>query len=325
MRAISGIQPTGQLHIGNYLGAIKNWATLQDKYECLFFVADLHALTTPYDSQNFARQTKEKVAELLALGVDPERCVIFVQSKIKEHAELAWILNTLTPVAELERMIQYKERVKKFKQNVNAGLFTYPVLQAADILLYSSDVVPVGRDQKQHIELTQTIARRFNARFGQTLKEPEALIIEGGSKIMSLEEPKKKMSKSDQPQSYLGVFDEPKAIEKKIMSAVTDLGKEIKYDTAKKPGISNLLTIYSLVSKAPLKDIESKFKGRGYAKFKKNLIKLLVEELEPFRKKKREFLSREVYIDEIISGGTKKARQLAAFTMEEVRKKTGLI
>ncbi len=325
MRVISGIQPTGELHIGNYLGAVKNWLRLQDKYECLFFVADLHALTTPYYAQGLAKQAREKVAELLSLGLNPEKCVIFVQSRIKEHAELAWILNTITPVAELERMTQYKEKARKFKQNINAGLLTYPALMAADILLYQTDLVPVGKDQQQHLELTRTIARKFNAKFGQTFKEPEALIMKSGAKIMSLREPKKKMSKSDRPEAYLGIFDEPKIIEKKIMSAITDIGKDIKYDPAKKSGVSNLLTIYGLFGGRDIKEVEKQFKGRGYAAFKKELAKLLISGLEPFRRKKKELTARPVYVDEIISRGTKKAQQLASFTMEEVKKKVGLI
>lgn len=324
MRVLSGIQPTGELHIGNYLGAIRHWVKLQSQHECIFFVADLHTLTTPYDPKVLGLESYNKMVELMALGIDPEKCILFIQSAIKEHTELAWIFNTLTPVGELERMTQYKDKARRFKQNINAGLLAYPVLQAADILLYQADLVPIGKDQQQHLELARTIARKFNARFGQTFKEPKALIFDLGAKIMSLSDPKKKMSKSDKPESYLCVFDESKILEKKVMAVVTDTGREIKYNPAKKPGISNLLVIYSLFSDIPIKALEQKFKGKGYAEFKKQLVKLLIDKLEPFRKKKKEFESREVYVQETIARGTKRAQQLAAFTMEEVRKKIGL-
>lgn len=324
MRVLSGIQPTGELHIGNYLGAIKQWVDFQSKHECLFFVADLHALTAPFNPAELSKMSRQKMIELMATGLDPERCILFIQSGIKEHTELAWILNTITQVTELERMTQYKEKARRFKRNVNAGLLTYPVLQAADILLYQTDLVPVGKDQKQHLELTRNIARKFNQRFGQTFKEPEAVILKDEAKIMSLSNPKKKMSKSDPPESYICVFDEPKTIEKKIRSATTDSQKTIKYSPSQKPGISNLLVIYSAFSGATIKELEKKFKGTGYAEFKKQLTKLLIEKLEPFRRKKQEFESREAYIDEIIARGAKRARFIAASTMEEVRKKIGL-
>jgi tryptophanyl-tRNA synthetase len=325
MRVLSGIQPTGELHIGNYLGAIKQWVKLQQKYECIFFVADLHAMTVPFDPKMLSLASRQKIIELIATGLDPERCILFIQSHIKEHAELAWLLGTITPIGELERMTQYKEKARKFTQNINAGLFTYPVLQAADILLYQTDLVPVGKDQQQHIELTRTIARKFNTKFGKTFKEPKALMIETGAKIMSLTDPKKKMSKTDRPESYLSVFDSPEAIRKKIMAAVTDTGKEILYNQAKKPGISNLLLIYSAFSDTPIKDLEKKFKGIGYADFKKQLGELLVEKLEPFRRKRAELESRNAYIEEILSKGAKRAQQFASFTMEDVRKKMGLV
>lgn len=324
MRVVSGIQPTGLSHIGNYLGALKNWVELQNKDECIFFIADLHALTTPYDPREFANRTYEKAAELLALGLNPEQCTLFIQSQVREHAELAWIFNTITPVGELERMTQYKEKAKKFKQNINCGLLTYPALMAADILLYQTDLVPVGKDQQQHLELTRTIARKFNAKFGQTFKEPEALILGPGSKIMSLSDPKKKMSKSDSAESYIGIFDDPKILERKIMAAVTDTGKEIIYNPGKKPGISNLLNIYSLFSDTPIKEAEKMFAKKGYAALKKQVSQLLVAKLEPFRKKKQELASRDIYVKEMVARGTKHARQLASFTMDEVRKKIGL-
>ena len=297
---------------------------LQEIGECIFFIADLHALTTPRDSKTFQKEVLETAVELMASGLDPEKCVIFVQSQVKEHTELTWFLNTITPVGELERMIQYKEKARQFKNNVNAGLLDYPVLQAADILLYQTDSVPVGKDQTQHLELAKTIARKFNQKYGKTFKVPESLFLETGAKIMALNNPKKKMSKS-LSQGCLYLFDEPEVIRKKIMAAVTDPGKVIKYDLQKKPGISNLLTIFSLFSGKPIKEIEKKFKGKGYAEFKKQLADLLILKLEPFRRKKKELQTREVYIKEVLSRGRKRAQVIAQSTMTDVRKKIDLL
>jgi len=324
MRTLSGIQPTGSIHIGGYLGAIKQWAELQNKGECIVFIADLHALTTPQDPKTFSQKTLETAVELLSSGIDPEKCIIFVQSQVKEHAELAWILNTITPIGELERMIQYKEKSKQFKDSVNVGLLDYPVLQAADILLYQVDSVPVGKDQSQHLELTKTIAKKFNQKYGETLKVPEALVLDMGGKIMALNDPKKKMSKSS-PETCLFLFDEPEVIEKKIMTAVTDAGKTVEYDTAKKLGISNLLTIYSLFSGKTIKELEKEFKGMGYSKFKRHLAAMVTEKLEPFRRKKKELMQREVYVKEILERGRKRAEIIAQSTMAEVRQKVGLL
>ncbi len=324
MRILSGIAPSGQIHIGNYLGAIKQWKELQEMGECIFFIADLHALTIPRDPKTFAGEMLQTATELLAAGLDPEKCIIFIQSQIKEHTELCWLLNTLTPIGELERMTQYKEKSKQFKQNINAGLLDYPVLQAADILLYQTDSVPVGKDQVQHLELTKTIARKFNQKYGKAFKVPEALTLETGAKIMALSNPKKKMSKSS-PETCLFLFDEPEIIKKKIMSAVTDPGKSIKYNPAKKPGISNLLAIYSLFSDKSISQIEKKFSQKGYAEFKKSLAELLILKLEPFRRKKKELMNREVYVKEILEQGRKRAEIIAQSTMADVRKKMGLI
>jgi|SRR3989344_5191052 len=324
MRTLSGIQPTGSIHIGGYLGAIKQWVELQNKGECIVFIADLHALTTPQDPKTFPRKTLETAAELLSSGIDPEKCIIFVQSQVKEHAELAWILNTITPIGELERMIQYKEKSKQFKDFVNVGLLDYPVLQAADILLYQADSVPIGKDQTQHLELTKTIAKKFNQKYGETLKVPEALTLEAGGKIMALNDPKKKMSKSS-PETCLFLFDEPEVVKKKIMTAVTDTGKTIKYDLVKKPGISNLLTIYSLFSGQNMKELEKKFKNSGYGDFKKQLAAMLIEKLEPFRRKKKELMQREIYVKEILERGRKRAEFIAQATMAEVRQRVGLL
>ena len=325
MRILSGIQPTGEIHIGNYLGAIKQWIELQEKNECIFFIADLHSLTVPYTSETLQDLILEKVICYLAAGINPEKSILFVQSHVKEHTELTWLLNTICPVGELERMTQYKEKSKKFKKNVNAGLLDYPVLMAADILLYKTEAVPVGKDQVQHVELARTIARKFNQKFGKTFVEPKALLHKIGAKIMSLTNPKNKMSKTGNPQSYISLFDTPTTIRKKIMSAVTDTGKKIKYDPYKKLGISNLLTIYSLFSGKSIGEIEKKFENKGYADLKKSLAKLLIDSLEPFLRKKKELLVREVYIKEILSQGRRRAQMIASSTMTEVRKKMGLV
>jgi tryptophanyl-tRNA synthetase len=325
MRVFSGIQPTSDIHIGNYLGAIKQWIELQEKNECVFCIVDLHALTVPYNPKSLQDLILEEAIAYLAAGIDPEKSIIFIQSQVKEHTELTWLLNTVTPIGDLERMTQYKEKSRKFKDNINAGLLNYPILMAADILLYQTDIVPVGEDQKQHVELARTIARKFNQRFGQVFKIPEAKLPKTGARIMSLTNPLKKMSKSDSRESYVGLFDEPEVIKEKIMKAVTDTGKVIKYQPEKKPGISNLLTIYSLLSGKTIKDLEKKFKNKGYADFKKSLAELLVNSLETFRRKRKELLAREVYVKEILNQGTKKAQVIAQSTIQEARKKMGLL
>ena len=292
MRVFSGIRPTGELHIGNYFGAIKQWIELQEKHDCVFCIVDLHAVTTPYLPENLQKNILDLAVAYLAAGLDPEKCILFVQSQVKEHAELAWLLGTFTPLGELKRMTQFKEKSKKHPEYVNAGLLNYPLLMAADILLYKTDSVPVGIDQEQHVELAREIARKFNKMFGEVFKEPKVLL--------------------------------PK-IGQKIMSAVTDLGRIIKDDPLKKPGISNLLTIYSLFSGKKIKDLEKNFKGRGYEEFKKSLTKLLIETLEPLGKKRKELLSREVYVKEILEQCRKRAQVIAQSTMAEVKKKMGLI
>jgi len=324
MRILSGIQPTGSIHIGNYLGAIKQWVKLQEKEDCIFFIADLHALTIPYQAKDLQKDILETAVSYLALGIDPQKSIFFVQSDIKEHSELCWLLNTISPLGELERMTQFKEKSKQFKKDLNAGLLVYPVLQSADILLYKTEGVPVGKDQVQHIELTRTIARRFNQKFGKLFPEPKALLSKTGAKIMSLNNPKKKMSKSLGPQSYISLFEEPKEIKKKIMSAVTDTGKQIKYSPRRKPGISNLLTIYSLFSNKSIKELEKKFKDKGYAHFKKSLAELLIDSLEPFQIKRKQFLARKVYVQETLKLGARRARSIAELTLLETHKKMGL-
>jgi len=325
MRIFSGIQPTGAIHIGNYLGALKQWVALQEKNECVFCIVDLHALTVPYNPKKLQESILEKAIAYIAAGIDPTKSIIFVQSAVKEHAELAWLLNTVTPVGDLTRMTQYKEKSKKYEKNLNAGLLNYPILMAADILLYQTEIVPVGEDQQQHVELAREIARRFNQKFGETFKIPEAQLPVAGAKIMSLQKPEKKMSKSDSEESYIGLFDEPETIKSKIARAVTDTGKAIKYNPELKPGVSNLLTIYSLFSDMTIKEIEKKFKTKGYADLKKQVADLLILKLEPFRKKRKELLQREVYVKEILKHGASRAQVQAQTAMQDVKSKMGLL
>ena len=324
MRIFSGIRPTGGLHIGNYLGAIKQWIALQEKNECVFCIVDLHAITTPYEPKELQKNILETTAVYLAAGINPDKSVIFVQSQVPEHAELAWLLGTITPMGELSRMTQFKEKSKKHKDYINAGLFNYPVLMAGDILLYKAEGVPVGKDQEQHVELARTIAKKFNQKFGKAFPEPESILPKVGAKIMSLTDPKKKMSKSDDPKSCISLFDSPEDITKKILSAETDSGKEVKYNVTKKPGISNLLTIYSLVTDKTTQNIEKEFEGKGYGDFKKSLAKVLIDYLEPFRRKQKELQTRDVYVKEILNKGASRAKIIAETTMKEVREKMGL-
>lgn len=324
MRIFSGIRPTGGLHLGNYLGAIKQWIALQETNECVFCIVDLHAITTPYNPKELQKNILEATAIYLAAGIDPEKSIIFVQSEVKEHAELAWLLGTIAPMGELSRMTQFKEKSKKHKDYINAGLFNYPVLMTADILLYKTEGVPVGKDQEQHVELARTIAKKFNNNFGKVFPEPETVLPKAGAKIMSLTDPKKKMSKSDDPKSCISLFDSPEDIQKKIMAASTDSGKDITYNVTKKPGISNLLTIYSLLTSRTTQDIEKEFKGKGYGDFKKSLAKVVIDYLEPFRRKQKELQTRDVYVKDILAKGASRAKIIAETTMQEVRSKMGL-
>ncbi len=324
MRIFSGIRPSGELHLGNYLGAIKQWVELQNNNECIFCIVDLHAITTPYDAQEMPQRVIDQAISYLALGLNPEKCILIVQSHLKEHLELAWLLGSITPIGELQRMTQFKEKKKKHKKYINAGLLNYPVLMAADILIYQSEIVPVGEDQKQHVELTQTIAKKFNNKFGETFKIPKVQMNKDGARIMSLSDPKSKMSKSDGGKGCIDLFEEPQIITKKIMSAVTDTQKKIKYDRAKKPGISNLLNIYSLLKDISVAEAEEELKGKSYSEFKKILADLTISFLEPLRSKRNELASREVYVQEILSQGAKRAKIMAQETMDDVKKKMGL-
>jgi len=326
MRVFSGIQPSGIIHIGNYFGAIKNWIKLQEKHECIFCIVNYHALTTPQDPETLLKNTYKTLAIFLACGIDPKKAVIFVQSQIPYHTELCWILNTIAKVGELERMTQYKEKIKERKESPNVGLFDYPVLMASDILLYQTDLVPVGEDQRQHLELTRTLARRFNRIFGKTFKIPKALIKKEGGKIMALDNPEKKMSKSaSSSYNYISLEDPPSLIEEKIRKAVTDTEKVIRYSPKEKPGISNLLLIYSLASGKKIKELEEKYKGKGYFEFKKDLAKVLINFLTPIQEKKEKIEKDKKYLEEVLEKGQKKAEKIAKETIEKVKRKVGLI
>ena len=321
----SGIQPTGELHLGNYFGAIKNWLKLQEKNQCYFCIVDLHAITIDYEPKKLQEKIIDTVAIYLALGIDPHKSTIFIQSHVPAHSELCWLLNTITPLSELERMTQYKEKRGEHQSNINAGLFGYPVLMAADILLYQTKLVPVGQDQKQHVELARTIARKFNQKFGETFTIPEHLIPKIGAKIMSLKDPNKKMSKSQGPQSYVSLSDSSDMIEKKIMSAVTDSGQEIIFDPEKKKAISNLMALYYLTTGESLENIQNKYKKiQGYAEFKKDLAQEIIKFLKPFQLKKQEILKDKNKIKKILADGAQKAQIKAEKTLLEVKDKMGL-
>jgi len=322
---VSGIQPTGKLHIGNYLGALKNFVELQDsgKYECFFFVADLHSLTENFDPKEKKAQIDDVILSFLAAGLNAKKSTIFVQSEISEHSELAWILNTITPMGELSRMTQFKDKSESTTQNINVGLFSYPILMASDILLYDAKFVPVGNDQDQHLELARALTRKFNSKFGKTFLEPQALHTEV-PRLMSLDDPEKKMSKS-RPEGCLFLDDEPEIIRKKIKRAVTDSGNEVKFDEKGKPAISNLLLIYSAFSGKKIKEIEKMFIGKGYGEFKSSLAEVVIEGLAPFQKKKTELKKKLPQVLKRVEKGNKKAKIVASKKMLEIKKKIGLI
>lgn len=318
-RVFSGMQPTGFIHLGNYLGAIKNWVALQDKYECIYSVVDLHALTVEQNPKEYPQQVLDLALDYLALGVDPKKSTLFIQSHVPEHTELTWILNTLTPLGDLQRMTQYKEKAQQNAKNINAGLFDYPVLMAADIILYKAKAVPVGEDQIQHVELTRSLVKKFNTRYGATFPEPKALLTKG-ARIMGLDGAHK-MSKSRN--NYVAVFEEPASIMAKFKKAKTDTGKEIKF-SPDKPEISNLMRIYHTFTGKDHQAIETEFAGRGYAEFKEILGKTVAESLAPFRAKRAELAKDIDKIKEILRDGALKAKAIAEPTMAEVREKMGL-
>jgi tryptophanyl-tRNA synthetase len=323
-RVLSGIQPSGQLTLGNYIGAMKNFVKLQHDHQCFFMVVDLHAVTVPQDPAALREQTEAVAALFLAAGIDPEKASVFLQSHVPAHAELGWLMTTLVYMGELERMTQFKDK-SAGKESVGAGLFTYPALMAADILLYNADLVPVGDDQKQHLELTRDLAHRFNQRFGRQFVVPEPYIPQVGARIMSLDDASKKMSKSNpNPGSYIALLDEPDVIRKKISRAVTDSGREIKYDPAAKPEISNLISIYSHCADMGIAEIEAKYEGQGYGPFKKDLAEAVVSALEPLQRRYREIRA-SGELEDVLRRGAEQASAIADRTLREVKEKMGFV
>ncbi len=323
-RLFSGIQPSGNLHLGNYLGAIKQWVDLQDDYEAIFCVVDLHAMTVPQDPEELRKKTIEIAKVYLAAGIDPKKSTIFIQSHIAEHTQLAWILNTLARMAELERMTQYKDKMQKGGgAESGVGLFDYPVLMAADILLYDTNVVPVGEDQLQHVELARTLARRFNERFGETFVIPEGKIKKEGARIMSLDDPTKKMSKSAASEyNYIALTDDAETVRRKIKKAVTDSGSEIVY-SEEKPALKNLINIYTLLSGESVAALQAKYVGKGYGDFKTDLAEVIVGFLTPLQERMNA-LSDETVLT-ILAAGAEKVKPLAHAKMRQVYDKVGLI
>jgi len=323
-RVFSGIQPSGDPHIGNYIGAIRNWVADQEKYDNTFCVVDQHAITASYDPEELRRNVRQLVAVYLASGLDPSRCNLFVQSHVPEHTELAWLLMCVTPMGWLSRMTQFKEKSEGKQEQVSAGLFTYPVLMAADILLYQADGVPVGDDQKQHVELARDTAQRFNHLFGETFTVPQPIIRPVGARVMGLDDPTRKMAKSESGQYHsIGLLDEPDRIRKKLARAVTDSHKEIVFDP-RRPGVFNLLTIYRSLSGQSQEEIEAHFEGKGYGDLKRELADVVIATLEPVQARFRELTEDPAYIDELLAEHAARVRVIARATMDKVRRVMGL-
>lgn len=320
----SGMQPSGTITLGNYLGALKNWTSLQDEYNCLYCIVDMHAITVKQEPAVLRKNARDLMMLYIAAGLDPEKNVIYMQSHVSAHAELAWILNCFTYMGELSRMTQFKDKSQKHSDNINAGLFTYPTLMAADILLYQTDLVPVGVDQKQHLELTRDVAIRFNNLYGETFKVPEAYIPKVGAKIMSLQDPTKKMSKSDQDaNASITIIDDPDTIIRKFKRAVTDSDTEVRFDVENKPGVSNLMTIYSSITGQTIEQVQNEFEGKGYGDFKLRVGEAVVEELRPIQARFKELSNDKAYIDSLIKKNAETANYLATKTLRKVQKKVG--
>jgi tryptophanyl-tRNA synthetase len=323
-RVFSGIQPTGEIHIGRYLGAVRHWVAMQENYDDIICIVDLHAITVPQEPALLKGRIREFAGLLMAVGIDPERSILFVQSHVSAHSELAWILNCFIPMGWMQRMTQFKEKSLKQKEQVSVGLFDYPSLMAADILLYQTDVVPVGEDQKQHVELARDAAQRFNNIYGETFVLPEPVIPDVGARIMGLDDPTKKMSGSEMGAGHsINLLDPPDAIRAKIARATTDSLKEIRFDESR-PGIFNLLTIYQTFTRQPAKEIEARFEGKGYSDFKKELAEVVIESLRPLQERYRALTAEPGHIDALLKAGADKARPLAARTLDEVKKRVGL-
>jgi len=324
-RVFSGIQPSGTAHLGTYLGALKNWVAIQDDYESYFCIVDLHALTTPQDPKVLRHNVRESAAIYLAAGLDPERSVIFRQSRVSEHTELAWLLDCVAKVGELSRMTQFKDKSRKGgAEAASVGLYAYPVLQAADILLYGAHLVPVGEDQRQHLELARTLARRFNGMYGETFVVPEIMVPEAGARVMALDEPSQKMSKSaPTPAGYIALLDEPDAIRRKIRRAKTDSGTEI-VASPDKPAIMNLLNIYAALSGEAIPELEARYEDKGYGDLKKDLAEVVVEALSPIRERALELLDDPRELDGILETGAERAREVASSTLRDAWTRMGL-
>ena len=325
-RMLSGIQPSGDLHLGNYLGAIRNWGARSDLYECFYFMADLHTITVRQTPADLRRHTLEQLAQYIACGLDPEKNTLFIQSHVHQHAELGWVLNCYTMFGELSRMTQFKDKSSKHAENVNGGLFTYPTLMAADILLYQPDLVPVGHDQKQHCELTRDIAQRFNGVYGDVFKVPEPFIPETGARIMSLNAPESKMSKS-MPEGCVFLMERPEDIQRKFKRAITDSDSEncVRFDPENKPGVANLMSIYSAVTGKTFEEIENEFVGCGYGKFKPVVGDAVIEHLRPIREESQRLLKDKAYLEGVYRDGAQRASYVAEKTLRKVYKKVGFV
>jgi len=327
-RVLSGIQPTADsYHLGNYLGALRHWVALQATHDAFYCVVDLHAITAGHEPEQLRRRTRVSAAQLLALGIDPERSTLFVQSHVPEHPQLAWVLSCITGFGEASRMTQFKDKsAKQGAERSSVGLFTYPVLQAADILLYQADAVPVGEDQRQHLELTRDLAQRFNTRYGRTFTVPEPHIVKDTAKITDLQDPTAKMSKStSSPNGVIELLEDPARASKKIRSAVTDTGREIVYDAEHKPGVSNLLTIYSALSGSSIPELETRYQGKGYGDLKKDLGEVLAEFITPIQQRTQEYLDSPDELDKILFAGAEKARSVASATLADAYQRIGFL
>lgn len=325
-KILSGIQSTGKLTLGNYLGAINNWVQMQEEYDCYYMIANLHSLTVRNDPETLRNNTLKVLAMYVAAGLDPEKNTIFIQSQVKEHAELGWILDCYTYMGELSRMTQFKDKAAKHADNINAGLFTYPALMAADILLYQANLVPVGQDQQQHLEITRDIAERFNKLYGKTFTIPEGYYGKASAKIMGLQDPTAKMSKSaTNPNDVILLEDEPDVIIKKFKKAVTDSENKVRFDPENKPGVSNLMQIYSSITGLKMEEIEKEFENSGYGDFKTKVAETVVAKIEPIQKKYKELLENKEYLEKIYTEGANRARKLASKTLDEVKERIGIL
>ncbi|MBQ9409265.1 MAG: tryptophan--tRNA ligase [Clostridia bacterium] len=323
-RIFSGIQPTGNLTLGNYIGALRNFGVLQKEYDCLYSIVDMHAITVRQEPAELRKACLRTMAIFLASGLDPERNIIYFQSQVPQHAELSWILNCFTYMGELSRMTQFKDKSAKHADNINAGLFTYPVLMAADILLYMTNLVPIGADQKQHLELARDIAQRFNAIYGDVFQVPEGYFPKVGARIMSLQDPTRKMSKSDPEECYIAILDKPEIIRKKLRRAVTDSDSRVIFDPENKPGIANLMSIMNALSGKSMDEITAEYDGKGYGTFKDAVADCVIATLEPIQKEYDKISADKAYLEQVMVSGRERAVQIAYKTMLKVRKKVGL-